>query len=105
MAEEEEVVTAELVVAALPAVNNNSLLDVNADSDWRLEDAVALGEVKRVGLKHKSRELLKKCCAKRWKVSTSVAESFTLTSELLGTVDAHMSMTERVARAKRREKL
>lgn len=86
-------------VAAVLTVNNDAFLDVNEYGDWKLEDAVGLDRVERVGLKHKFHKLQKKCCAKKRKVLMSVAEPFTLANKLLGSVDEHISMTERATGA------
>lgn len=37
IAKEEEVVAVEPVVAAIPAINNDALLDMDEDEDWELE--------------------------------------------------------------------
>lgn len=54
-------------------------------------------------MKRKLSELQKRCRAKRQKFPTSVAGTFLLAIELLGSADTHMSMAERVRRVNRRE--
>lgn len=105
MAEEEEVVVVDPVVAAVPAVYNDAFLDVNEDEDWELEGAVGLEDVERPGLKRKLRELQEKRPFKRQKVSTSVAEAFTLASKLLSSADAHMFKAELATRVNRGDEL
>lgn len=57
MAEKDKVFVAEAVVAAVPAVGIDELLDVNEEDDWELESAVGLGEVVHVHVKRKLRGL------------------------------------------------
>lgn len=57
MAEVEGVVAAKPVIAAAFAVDNDTLIGETEDDDWKLESAVRLDDVRRVGLKRKLREL------------------------------------------------
>lgn len=97
MVEGEEVVAAEQVVAAVPAVDSSEFFDVNEDGDWELEGAVGLDEVEHVWVKSKLYELQEKCRAKKRTVVASVGKAFSLAIELRGSVDAHMSMAERAS--------
>lgn len=89
------VVAARPALAAVPAVDNDTLLDVNEDDDWELKGAVGLDTVDRAGLKRKMQELQEECRAMKGEAPTSVAEAFTLTNEQLGIVDARMSKVKR----------
>lgn len=53
------------MVAVVPAVDNEVLLDVNVRDGSKLEGAVGLDEVERVGIKRKLRKLQKTCRVKR----------------------------------------
>lgn len=55
--EECEVVVAKPVIAAVPIVDNGTLLDVNEDDDWNLDGAFGLGKIERVGMRRKLRLL------------------------------------------------
>lgn len=105
MAKEGELVAVELEAAAVPAVNNDALLDVKEDESWDFEEAIGISEVERVGVKRKLCELQEKCCAKLRKVLTSVAKVFTLPKELLRSVGAHMSIAKRASCVSRGEEL
>lgn len=77
----------ELVVATVPAIHNDALLDVGLDEKWELEGAAALDGAERVGVKRELHNLQEKYCAKRQIVLASVAKALTSACEQLGTID------------------
>lgn len=103
MAEKEETIAAELVVAAVPTADNDLLLDMNKTDDWKVEGAASVEEVESVEVKRKLRKLQTHCCTKMQKVLASVAEAFTLANEILVSVDVHTSKAERATCADRGE--
>lgn len=93
------------MVAAVPTVKNDTLLTVNEDNGWQLKNVAGLEKVKQARSKCGLRDLQKKYLAKRQKILTSVAESFTFANKLLDCRDALLCMTERVTRVNRVEDL
>lgn len=85
------------MAVAVPAVGKDALLDVDKSDDRQLEGAVNLVKIERVGARRKLRELHEKRDAKMQNVWKSVAEPFTLTNKLFGSVTVHMSIAERAS--------
>lgn len=50
MTDKDEVAGAESVVAAVPTVGNDTLLDANENDDWKLDGVVGLNEIARAGV-------------------------------------------------------
>lgn len=105
MAKEKEVDAVELVVAAVPTVDDDALLGGNKDDDSKLKLAVGLDKVELAGVKRILRELQRKCRTERRKVPTPVADAFTLANELDSSFNVHMSMAERATLLNREKKL
>lgn len=94
MAEEDKVVAAESLLAVVPAVAVEALLNDYKDDDWEVNSDAGLDRIGRVVVNCNLRELREKCRATKRKVPTSMARVFTLAIDLLGSVEAY-SLTKK----------
>lgn len=56
MADEDKIIVSKPVVAAVPTVDNNALLDMNEGGSWELEEAVRFDEIECAGMECKLRK-------------------------------------------------